>query len=121
MSDLTEKQEAFLAALFGEAKGNVRKAMTIAGYSEGTQSYPILKALSDEIVERSKVYLASHAAQATMAGLDIFNDPTALGSDRILALSKEVWDRSGIVKKDGLSGLGGPAIGVLILPAKDAE
>ena len=30
----TEKQAAFLEALMGEARGNIRKAMDLAGYSK---------------------------------------------------------------------------------------
>ena len=36
----TEKQEAFLEALMGEAKGNLRKAMDIAGYAKTTKIRP---------------------------------------------------------------------------------
>ena len=51
---LTEKQEAFLEALCGEAKGNIRGAMNIAGYSENTKVSEIVSSLKDEIVERNK-------------------------------------------------------------------
>ena len=50
---LTDKQEAFLEALCGEAKGNIRGAMNIAGYSENTKVSEIVSSLKDEIVERS--------------------------------------------------------------------
>ena len=33
---LTDKQSAFLEALLGEALGNIRAAMNIAGYSKTT-------------------------------------------------------------------------------------
>lgn len=117
--DLTDKQRDFLAALFGDAKGNVRKAMEIAGYAKGVDSYPILLSLNEEILERSKVYLAAHAAQATLKGIDILDDPTMLGGDKVIQMAREVWDRSGLIKKDGLASLGDRAVGILILPAKD--
>ena len=36
---LTEKQETFLTALFGEAQGNPRVAGEIAGYADYHQPY----------------------------------------------------------------------------------
>ena len=121
MRKLTPLQELFLDYLFTEeCKGNVRKAMNAAGYGQNANSHAVLAALNDEILERSKTYLAAHAARATFAGLSIFDDPTQLGGEKVIAMAKEVWDRAGLVKKDGLANLNGAAIGVLILPAKDA-
>lgn len=117
--ELTPKQELFLAALFGEAQGDVRRAMAIAGYAKNTDSYPLLKSLHEEIVERAKIQISANAAKATIKGLEVFDDPTALGADRVLALAKEVWDRSGIVKKDPFGALEGRAIGLVLLPPKD--
>ena len=46
---LTDTQEKFLDALFGEARGNPKKAGELAGYSE--HSYPkVLQSLKSEIV-----------------------------------------------------------------------
>ena len=36
--EITDKQAAFLEALRGEARGNIRAAMDIAGYSKVTET-----------------------------------------------------------------------------------
>ena len=36
--ELTDKQAAFLEALLGEALGNIRLAMDMAGYSKSTRN-----------------------------------------------------------------------------------
>lgn len=60
---LTDSQEKFLEALFGEARGNPRRAGELAGYSE--HSYPkVLRSLKTEIVSRAENYLATHSAKA---------------------------------------------------------
>ena len=60
---LTDSQEKFLDALFGEARGNPKKAGELAGYSE--HSYPkVLRNLKSEIVSRAENYLATHSAKA---------------------------------------------------------
>ena len=60
---LTDTQEKFLDALFGEAQGNPKRAGELAGYSE--HSYPkVLRNLKDEIVKRAENYLAIHSAKA---------------------------------------------------------
>ena len=57
---LTEQQEKFLNALFGEAQGNPKRAGEIAGYS--ATSYPkVLKSLKEEIIERAEQQLADIA------------------------------------------------------------
>ena len=55
---LTEKQETFLTALFGEAKGNPRAAGDIAGYADYHQP---LRALKEEIITRAEEQLAAFA------------------------------------------------------------
>jgi len=54
--ELTEQQENFLTALFGEAHGSPKKAGEIAGYAPS--SYPkVVKALKEEILERANILL----------------------------------------------------------------
>jgi hypothetical protein len=53
-----------------------------------------------------------------LAGVGVLSDPTALGNDRLLTAAREIWDRGGLIKQDGLQ-LGGAAVGILILPSKD--
>mgnify|MGYP003136548059 CR=1 FL=1 len=58
---LTELQEKFLNALFGEAKGNYAKAMRIAGYAPSTNSHVIVQSLRSEIIERAELEMAANA------------------------------------------------------------
>ena len=41
----TEKQTAFLEALLGEARGDIRTAMTIAGYAKTTKTAEVVSSL----------------------------------------------------------------------------
>ena len=61
--ELTTQQKTFIDLLFGEAKGNPKKAGELAGYSE--HSYPkVIKSLKDEIIEKAEYSLALHSAKA---------------------------------------------------------
>ena len=47
--EYTEKQLAFLDALVGEAKGDIRSAMRVAGYSDATKTSEVVGPLKQEI------------------------------------------------------------------------
>ena len=71
--NLTDIQEKFLDALFGEAKGIPKKAGELAGYSE--HSYPkVLRNLKSEIVSRAESYLATHSAKAATKMVDMLDE-----------------------------------------------
>ena len=55
--ELTKMQEAFLEALCGSARGNIREAMDIAGYSTNTRINEVVGPLRDEIVDRASMVL----------------------------------------------------------------
>jgi len=61
---LTPKQEDFLEALLGEARGNIRAAMDIAGYSRTTKTAEVVGPLKEEITERAGMMLAMNAPKA---------------------------------------------------------
>jgi len=42
----TDKQTAFLEALLGEARGDIRTAMTIAGYAKTTKTAEVVSSLT---------------------------------------------------------------------------
>ena len=65
--NLTEKQAAFLAALFDEAAGDVVKAKLIAGYAESTSTTDIVKSLKDEILEATQLFMSRNAPKAAVA------------------------------------------------------
>ena len=116
---LTESQEKFLDALFGEARGNPKKAGELAGYSE--HSYPkVLRNLKQEIVSRAENYLAVHSAKAASKMADMLDeDGTTPHANIRMEAAKQILDRVGIVKKDQIDINMKAMHGIFILPAKD--
>ena len=117
--NLTEKQAAFLAALFDDAGGDVVKAKLIAGYSEKTSTTEIIRGLRDEVLEATQLYMARNAPRAAMAMVGGITDPTELCIKEKMTAAKELLDRSGLVKTEKLqvesSG------GIMLLPAKNTS
>ena len=61
--ELTERQSAFLDALFGDAQGNPRIAGELAGYAPS--SFPtVISSLKNEIIDQAENVLALHSPQA---------------------------------------------------------
>ena len=116
---LTDTQEKFLDALFGEAQGNPRRAGELAGYSE--HSYPkVLRNLKDEIVKRAENYLAIHSAKAATKMVNMLDeDGTTPHASIRMEAAKQILDRIGIVKKDQLDINMNLKHGMFILPAKN--
>ena len=117
---LTDRQEAFLDALLGEAQGNVRQAMRIAGYSDATRINEAIAPIKDEIVDQASMMLASNAPKAVLGIIGVLDDPSAMGARNAVAAAREVLDRSGLVKKEQVE-VKGPEGGVFILPPKKSE
>lgn len=97
---LTEKQDAFLDALLYEAGGNVREAMNIAGYSQGTRPNEVLRPLKEEIIERTQLMLAANAPKAASGLVGVIDDPSALGARNAVAAASQILDRVGVIKKE---------------------
>jgi len=116
---LTDTQEKFLDALFGEAQGNPKKAGELAGYSD--HSYPkVLRNLKQEIVSRAENYLAVHSARAATKMVNMLDeDGTTPHANIRLEAAKQILDRIGVVKKDSLDINMKAAHGIFILPAKE--
>ena len=116
---LTDTQEKFLDALFGEAKGNPKKAGELAGYSE--HSYPkVLRNLKSEIVSRAETYLATHSAKAATKMVDMLDeDGTTPQASIRMEAAKQILDRIGIAKKEKLDVNVKAMHGLFILPPKD--
>jgi len=116
---LTDTQEKFLDALFGEAQGNPKKAGELAGYSN--HSYPkVLRNLKQEIVSRAENYLAVHSAKAATKMVNMLDeDGTTPHANIRLEAAKQILDRIGIVKKDQLDINMKAVHGIFILPAKE--
>ena len=96
----TDKQTAFLEALLGEARGDIRPAMTIAGYAKTTKTAEVVSSLKEEITERASMMLAMNAPKAAFGIVDVLNDPSSLGARNAISAAREVLDRSGLVKKE---------------------
>ena len=116
--ELTELQEKFLNALFGEAKGNYAKAMRIAGYASSTNSHVIVQSLRSEIIERAELEMAANAPKAVMSMVGVLDDPTAIGNREILSASQQLLDRVGLSKVEKLNVSSDKPIGLFILPEK---
>ncbi len=116
--ELTDKQKLFLKVLMNEAKGNIKKAIELAGY-EATTPSEIIKALGPEIRQLAEDTLASHAPAATLAMIDSMFDPNAAGTSNKIKAAQDVLDRVGVVKKSDQEVKLNTAGGLVILPAKE--
>ena len=117
---LTRKQAALLETLLGEARGNIRAAMDIAGYSKSTKTSEVVGPLKEEITERAGLMLAINAPKAAFGIIDVLDDPSALGARNAISAAREVLDRTGRVKKEQVE-VSGNAGGIFILPPKTAN
>lgn len=117
---LTPMQEAFLEALMSEAKGDIRSAMRLAGYSDSTGTKDVVGPLREHIIERASMMLAMNAPKAAFGMIGVLDDPTALGARNQINAAKEVLDRTGLVKKEQVevTTKGG---GMFILPPKKSD
>ena len=121
VKELTDQQKSFLTALFGDAKGNPKKAGEIAGYSE--HSYPkVIRALKDEIIQRAEEVMASYSPKATMGLVNALDEDgsTPNASIRVEA-AKQILDRVGLTKKEKVDINVKSVSGIFILPPKDGE
>ena len=121
VKELTAQQKSFLTALFGDAKGNPKKAGEIAGYSE--HSYPkVIRALKDEIIQRAEEVMASYSPKATMGLVNALEEDgsTPNASIRVEA-AKQILDRVGLTKKEKVDINVKSVSGIFILPPKDGE
>ena len=116
---LTNSQEKFLNVLFGEARGNPKRAGELAGYSD--HSYPkVLRSLKSEIVTRAENYLATYSARAATKMVDMLDeDGTTPHASIRMEAAKQILDRIGIVKKDQIDINMKAMHGLFILPPKE--
>ena len=98
VTKMTSKQERFLEALVSvEAKGDVRTAMDLAGYSKTTKTAYLARELSTQIREATEMLLALYAPKAAMALTSMLEKDAEfdLNTRHVLAAAKEVLDRTG--------------------------
>lgn len=115
--ELTEQQQKFLDALFGEAEGDAAVAGQLAGYAPS--SYPsIVRNLKEEIIERAEHVLALYAPKAAHTlGKSLTTGATELGANIRLQAAEKILDRVGISKKERLE-INSVGNSLFILPAK---
>jgi len=121
-SNLTEKQQLFLAALFGGAEGNFREAMRMAGYSESTTVKEVIAPLRQEILDHASSFLSAHTPKALIKMVSMLDNPNQPGASNLLKAIQMIIDRVGLVeKRDDSSAVAIPSGGIFILPAKEAQ
>lgn len=121
--ELTDKQKALLAALFGEAEGNWREAMRIAGYSENTSLSEVIDPIKEEVISQSNSYLASLSPKAVRKMGSLLDDPNLPGAPNLMRVVESILNRVGISEKkvgDEVN-LKVPSGGLFILPAKEVQ
>ena len=117
-SKLTNKQRLFLDALISEeAMGDLRTAMSLAGYSDNTKVAHTAKELRDEIREATETLLAMYAPKAAYALTSVLDNPDALNARHVISAAKKILDRTGLFKKERVEVTGNTG-GIFILPPK---
>lgn len=112
-------EAAFIEHLFSdEAKGNIRIALKMAGYSDNVSINQITKQLRVEITEACQQYIAANGPAAILANLDVMLNGNQLGASNKLKAAMSILDRAGLVKPEGDVNLKIPEGGLIILPAK---
>jgi len=119
--ELTEKQNLFLEALMSEeCKGNIKKAMNIAGYAENTSSTVVVSALKDEINDRASMVMAMNAPKAAWGMVEVLDDPGSMGARNAIAAASQILDRTGLVKKEQIE-VKNTGEAMFILPPKSED
>jgi len=116
---LTEKQQTLLNVLFEEAGGDIVQAKKLAGYAEGVSTSGIVNALTDEIAELTKKFIAQSSTKAAYTMFSVMADPTDLGVKEKMLAAKDILDRAGFTKTDKVEVKASEPL--FILPAKDNE
>ena len=98
---LNEQQQKVLDVLFGsEAKGSLRKAMDIAGYSSGYSVKMFSAGLEDEIAEATKKFISSQAstkaAYTMYSALELEDRESLIGLKERIAAAKDLMGRAGL-------------------------
>lgn len=120
LESFTEKQRALIELLFTpECGGDPYKAMRAAGYSDTTHFKQILtEPMRQMILVQAQQYLVENSSKAAYKLVNVLENPSDIGSDKIIQAAKEVLDRTGLVKvekhRHDIH-----AEGIILLPIKD--
>ncbi len=110
--ELSERDQAFLDLYCNpdsECFGKVRASLELAGFAPHSQHH-LLKRLSDEIVGRTKLFLATNSMKAAKLNMDLMDGTIQTDSELDVKKAKlrsdiaqDILDRAGISKKQELS------------------
>jgi len=116
----TDKQEAFLNALYDSETGDVRQAMTVAGYTKESPSTFVINSLSKEILDVATFMLTKNAPRAANKIVDIMtsNEPIPQVNQKLQA-AQTLLDRVGVVKEQKMNVEHNVSGGIFIMPAKE--
>ena len=115
---LTEKQEKFLDVLGGEAKGDLRKSLVLAGYEESSY-YAVIRALKEQIVDVANTILAHSAPKAAQSLVDVLESDKPIPQANVkLQAAQTLLDRVGVSKKEHLNVNHNVPGGIFLLPDK---
>ena len=115
---LTDKQEKFLDVLGGEAKGDLRKSIILAGYEESSY-YAVIKSLRQQIVDVANTILAHSAPKAAQSLVDVLESDAPIPQvNAKLQAAQTVLDRVGVSKREHLNVSHSVTGGIFLLPDK---
>jgi len=98
---MTDKQALLLEHLFdSDVRGDLRKAMTKAGYAKSTPYRDIIHSMGADIERVTREFIARSAAKAAFEVSDILDEPVAIGNKNKMVAAKDILDRAGFNKID---------------------
>jgi len=116
----TEKQQAFLDALYDSKTGDIRQAMIKAGYQDNAPSTFLVQSLNKEIIEVANHMLAMNAPKAASKIVDIMTSDEPIPQvNQKLQAAQTLLDRVGVVKEQKMSVDHNVTGGIFIMPSKD--
>lgn len=116
----TEKQQAFLDAMYDSKTGDVRQAMIVAGYEERAPSTFLLQSLSKELIEIASHTLAKNAPKAANKIVDIMTSDAPIPQvTQKLQAAQTLLDRVGVVKEQKMNVEHNVSGGIFVIPAKE--
>lgn len=116
----TDKQQAFLDAMYDSKTGDVRQAMTVAGYTQESPTTFLLQSLSNELIEIATHTLAKNAPRAANKIVDIMTSDIPIPQvNQKLQAAQTLLDRVGVVKEQKMNVEHNVSGGIFIMPAKE--
>lgn len=118
---LTVNQQAFLDALFGEAKGDPTLAKKLAGYADSVKVSEITRSLKQELAELAHDKLSIMATKAAISLVELLDDPNQAGAVTKIKVIQDILNRTGVQSKSDSIEVKVPHGGLFIMPAKEIK